>query len=157
MKSIILKFSFILLLGLLVEWWLTQFSPLNLPANIPHTSIRISGLLLMALLISVLIIFQKTILQLQSEKTIFQLTMTGGLVCLIAEFFFQLIRQTTLDADKFSDRVFTFSRGTIGITIFGIIISFLVSFQLKTKKTGQLVLLIIGVIVLSNIILYLIG
>ena len=136
MRIIILKFSFILLLGLLFNWWLTTYSPLNLPQNIPHTSIRIGGLLLMILLISVIIVFQKKLLKKYMEKTIFQLTMLSSLVCLISETIFQLIRQPTLDSNFWGDRIDNFVLATIGITIFGAIISFLIAFQIKTKKNG---------------------
>jgi hypothetical protein len=157
MRKTIIKFSSILLMGLLVEWWLTQYSPLHLPVYIPHTPIRISGLLLTVLLIFVIIFFQKNLLKQYPEKTIFQLTMTGGLICLLSEIIFQLIRQPTLDSDAFVDRINNFTRGTLGMTIFGTIISFLVAFQIKTKKTEQLILIIIGIMVLSNLLLPLLG
>jgi hypothetical protein len=157
MRRTIIKFSSILLISLLAEWWLTKYSPLHLPVYIPHTPIRISGLLLMALLVFVLIIFQKNFLRRYPEKTIFQLTITSGLICLLSEIIFQLIRQQTLDSNSFVDRINNVTRGTIGMTIFGAIISFLVAFQIKTKKTGQLILIIIGIMVLSNLLLPLLG
>lgn len=135
MRIIILKFSFILLIGLLFNWWLNKFSPLNLPQNIPRTPIRIGGLLLMILIISVLIVFQKKLLKKYPEKSIFQLTTLSGFVCLISETIFQLLRQPTLDSDFWGDRIENFAVGTIGITILGTIISFLIAFQIKTKKT----------------------
>ena len=130
MRRLILKFSFILLAALLSEFWLTKYSPLNLPENIPHTPIRIGGLLLLSTQVFVLIIFEKKLLKLRQEETIFQLTAKGSLVCLISEIFFQLIRQLTID----TDRIYYFTLGTVGVTIFGAIISFLVSFQIKTKS-----------------------
>jgi hypothetical protein len=157
MRILIFKFSLILLAGLLFGFWLTQYSTLNLPENIPHTPIRIGGLLLLGTLVFVLIIFEKRLLKLNPEETIFQLTTKGSLICLISETVFQLIRQLTFDTTIFTDRIYYFTIATVVITIFGIIISFLISFQLKTKRTGQLFLIIIGIMVLARLLLPLLG
>lgn len=154
MKIIVIKFSTVLLIGLLIEWWTTHFSPLNLPEYIPHTSIQISGLLLIGLILTILILAHKRVLKLNSSTTIFQLTIAGSLICFISETIFQILRQPTLNADTLADRIYYFALGIIGITIFGTALSFLVAFQLKTKKTGQLVLFIVGFIIIVNIIKY---
>jgi len=152
MRPVVFKFSFFLLTGLLAEWWLTKLSGLDIPENIPHTPIRISGLLLITLITLVLIAFQKQLLRLDREKTIVQLTVLGGFMILPAEIIFQVVRQLTMEADEFNDRIYTVSRSAILITIFGLVFSFLVAFQLKTKKTGQLVLITIGVFILFDLL-----
>ncbi|MCW3104035.1 MAG: hypothetical protein JWO09_2475 [Bacteroidetes bacterium] len=106
----------------------------------------------MILITFVLIAFQRQILRLDCEKTIFQLTVLGGLMVLPAEIMFQSLRQLTMEANEFNDRIYTVSRSAILITIYGLIFSFLVAFQLKTKKTEQLVLITIGVFVLFGIL-----
>lgn len=152
MRIIVIKFSSVLLIALLIEWWTILYSPLNLPENIPHTPIRISGLLLMGTILTVLIISHKKILKLNSDTSILKLTLWGSLICSISEAIFQLLRQVTINADTLADRIYYFALGTIGITIFGASLSFFVAFQLKTKKTGQLVLYIITFILLVKVI-----
>jgi hypothetical protein len=154
MKIIIIKFSSIFLIALLVEWWLMHYSPLNLPENIPNTPIRISGLLLMGIILTVLIATQKKILKLNPSTSILKLTLISSLICFISEAIFQLLRQFIIYADNISDRIYYFALGTIGMTIFAAIFSFFVAFQIKTKKTGQLILMIIAFIFIINVFYY---
>lgn len=154
MKTIILKYSPILLVGLLVEWWIIWYSPLDLPERIPATPIKIEGLLLVGLLLTILIIVQKGFLKSNPDTTIFNLTVLGATICFIAEIIFQAIRQPFLTAGTPNEHLHHFLLGTIGVTIFGTILSFLVAFQLVRKNTGHLILMIIGFIVLVNIIKY---
>jgi hypothetical protein len=154
MRNQILKYSGILLIGLLFEWWLIFYSPLNLPKRIPLTPIKIDGLLLTALIISILIFSQKSFLKIYNDLSIFKLTLLGSSICFLAELFFQLIRQPTLNAEGFNEKSFYFFLGVIGVTLFGTIFSFFIAFQLKTKRTGILILMIILFIVLVNIIKY---
>jgi hypothetical protein len=154
MKTIVLKYSLILLVGLLVEWWIIWYSPLSLPERIPAAPIKIDGLLLVGLLLTILIIAEKRFLKNNPDTTIVNLTVLGTTICFIAEIIFQTIRQPFLSAEAFNERLHYFLLGTIGVTMFGAVFSFLVAFQLVRKKTGQLILLIIGFIVLINIVKY---
>ncbi len=151
MKNKIIKFSAILLAGLLIEWWLTHFSFLNLPENIPHTPIRIGGLILIGLLLTTMIIAHKQFLKINPDITILKLTIAGSLICLISETIFQILRQAIYD-NTLTDRIYYFALSTIGITIFGTVFSFFVAFQLKTNKTRHLVLFIVVFLVLINIV-----
>ena len=85
-----------------------------------------------------------------------KLTLAGTLVCLIAEFIFQLIKLLVNNDETFKDRIIDFSIGVIGITFFAAEISFFISFQIKTKRTGLLLLFIVaflGVVVLLRTLL----
>ena len=151
----ILKYSSILLLGLLLQWWIIFYSPLNLPERIPTTPIKVDGLLLVVLLLTILIIAEKRFLKVNPDSTIFKLMVYGTTICFLAEIVFQAIRQPFLNAESFSDRFYYFLLGTIGITAYSAAFSFFIAFQLKRKKTGQLILLIIGFVAIINIIKYL--
>lgn len=154
MKTTILKYSPILLVGLLVEWWIIWCSPLNLPERLPATPIKIDGLLLVGLLLIILIIAEKRFLRSNPDTTIFNLTVIGTTTCFLAEIIFQTIRQPFLTADTLNEHLHYFLLGTIGVTIFGAVLSFLIAFQLIRKNTGQLFLLIIAFIAIVNIVKY---
>lgn len=155
MKTIFIKYSILLLAGFLVSWWLLFHSPFVIPDYIPGTPIKIDGLIIISLLISILIFGQKEFLKSQPELKIFKLTLLGTLICFSSEIVFQLIRQLTFDGYLPTERIMYFARGVFGVSLFATALSFLVAFQLKTKKTNKLVLMIIGFIVLVNLIQYL--
>jgi hypothetical protein len=164
MKSSVLKYSAILLIGLLIEWWLVTFSPINLPerlyVNLPGSdstnspSVKVDGLLLVALILAVLITTLRRFLRANPNATIFKLTLIGTTICFLAEAIFQAIRQPFLNAEGVNEHLHYFLLGVIAITIFGAAFSFLIAFQLKTKKTGKLVGMIIGFVILVNIVKY---
>lgn len=143
-----------LLAGLLIEWVLINFLMADLPKNIPHTPINIGGLLLIGLIITILIFAQKNILKSYPSSSITNLTFLGSLIVLLSETIFQMVRQTTMDTTLFSDRLYNFLLGVIGVTLFSTGLSFMVAFQLKTSKTRQLIIYIIVFILLVNIIQY---
>jgi predicted membrane channel-forming protein YqfA (hemolysin III family) len=127
-------------------------SPFDVPDKIPLTPIKIHGLILVGLLLTILILVQKKLLKSQPATTITKLTFLGLLICFSSEVIFQTLRQTTLKTETLKERIFYFFLGVISITIFGTVISFLTAFQLKTKKTGQLIIMIIGFLVFINLI-----
>ena len=148
----IIKYTPLLLVGQIISWWTFFFSPFNIPDKIPMTPIKIHGLILFGLLVTILIMAQKKLLKLHPKATITKLTLLGILICFSSEVIFQTLRQTTLNTETFKDRIFYFFLGVVSITIFGTVISFLTAFQLKTKKTGQLIIMIIGFLVFINLI-----
>ncbi len=154
MKTIILRYSFLLLLGFLLVWWIRWYSPLQLPERIPWTPIKIGGLLLIGLLLTVLIIAEKHILRTDTDTGMLKLTLMGTTIVFLAEIVFQSIRLPFLNADTFNDYLYYFLLGTIGGTIFGAVLSFLIAFQLIRKNSAQLFLLIIILIVIVNIVKY---
>ena len=143
LKRLTIIFSGLLLTGLLFEWWLIYFSGVSIPGHIPYTPINVGGLLLIVLLLTILIIFIKKLVRQNSSFTIFTLTLAGAIICFISEFVFQLIKFLTQNTDTLKDRFVDFCTGVIGITFFGAVLSFLVSYQIKTRETGMLFLFII--------------
>ncbi len=152
MRPTIIKFILLLLAGQLISWWIIFFSPFDIPDKIPQTPIKIEGIILVGLLLTILIFAQKKFLKLQPETTITRLTLLGTIICFSSEVIFQTVRQPTLIADTLHDHIYYFLLGTIGVSFFGTALSFLIAFQLKTKKTGQLILMIIGLMLFTNII-----
>ena len=115
MKKTVIKYSLILLIGLLIECWIIWFSPLNLPeritpfkyifGNAANNSISVDGLLLIALFLSVLIIAIKSYFKENPATNILNLTVLGTSICIVAEMVFQAIRQLFINVDSLSERV----------------------------------------------------
>ena len=92
MKQHILKYSLILLSGLLIQWWIFDYSSFLIPEYILFTRIRIEGLALVSYIITILIFFQKDLLEKQPDKGMFKLTWEGTSMCFWAEMVFQIVR-----------------------------------------------------------------
>lgn len=152
MRIFLLKYSGYLLLGLLIEYWIVWHSSLNLPQNIPQTTIRIEGIFLLGVFLLVLILALHAFFKTGPNTSILKLTGVGTTICFISLGIFHAIRQFFINADTLDDRLYFYFLGTIGMSVFGAILSFLIAFQIKTRKTGQLILLIIGFTILSNVI-----
>ena len=148
--TILLIYSLILFGGLTLLLFLDLH--FNLHATLPLVPIRPLGVLTSALLISVIIIALKKLKRLQSAVSIIKYSLFGTLIVLISEMFLQFIRQCTFEGLEFNERLTMYIQSLIGATIFGFIISFLTAFQLKTKKTNQLVLIIVGLLICYNIL-----
>jgi hypothetical protein len=142
LKNIIIKFSGLLVVLLLIEWWLLFFSNLPIPFLIPNTPINISGLLLIITIVSILIFLHKKAFSINSSFGIWKLTLFGTITCFFSEVIFQTARLPTLSADTWPERIYYFLLGVASITFFGAIFSFLIAFQIKTRKTKLLLLFI---------------
>jgi hypothetical protein len=132
---IILKYSGLLLFAFLIAWWFCFFSPFNIPEYIPHTPIKIYGLILTALILTTLILSQKELLKENEIRSVINLTLLGTVINFVNELIFQFILSFT----ETSDKLYHFIMGTTTTTIFCAILSFFVAFQLKTKRTGRLI------------------
>jgi len=77
-----------------------------------------------------------------------RLVLVGTAICFIKDVFFQFVLSFTENSDK----VRHFIEGTISTTIFGTALSFFVAFQLKTKKTNLLVLIIVGFLITFKVL-----
>ena len=133
MRSIIIKFSALLLAGELFSWWLLFYSTFDIPLHIHGTPINISGLLLIILHILIIYFFQKKVLKFNRQTTVIQLTFLGGFVSFISEFVFQSIQFNTIIADTFAGKLYYACRAVIVIPIFAIFISFIIGIFLKRK------------------------
>lgn len=155
LKQTIIKYTLLLLAGQLISWWIFFFSPFNIPDKIPMTPIKTDGVILVGILLTTIIFAQKKILKLQPNITIINLTFGGTIICFFSEIIFQLVRQPTLTANTLNEYIYYFLLGVIGISFFGAVLSFLTAFQLKTKKTQQLILMIVGLMIFVNFIAHL--
>ncbi len=133
-----------------MEYWI-HFPPLSIPFKVFHNQISIVGILISGIIITTLIFAQKKILKLNPDSSILKLTMLGALICFISEFVFQIIRQATYHEDTIGERILDIAHGTFGVTLVATVFSFFIAFQLKTKKTIQLIILIVVVMSLLAI------
>lgn len=150
MKSIpyiVFKYSGLLLAGLCIIWWFCYLSPLNVPEYVPYTPIRIYGALILALVLPVYIIAQKSMLKSDATLKIVELVLISAVIGFISEFLFHVILLFINAAEAFYRLV----EQTLVTTVIFAFISFFVAFQLKTRRTGQLILLIVLCGVLLNI------
>jgi len=114
------------------------YSSLNIPEVIPFTQIRVYGLGLGGCILTVLILSQKELLKKTPTLSVVNLTLLGTTICFINEVIFHFILSFT---DEVS-RLFYFVEGVTTTTTLCAVLSFFVAFQLKTKRTGKLVLFI---------------
>lgn len=143
-----LKYSSVLLLWLLILWWVSFLSPFNIPEFIPYTPIKLFGVLFSGFILTILIISQKEMLRKNNNLSMIKLILFGTLICFTTEFLYQLI----LLKITFNDGIYQLARRILVSTIFCTFLSFFVAFQLKTKKTRQLVLIILTVLVLFKLL-----
>ena len=140
MKNIILKYSVLLVIAYLIEWWLFSFSGFISLTYIPYTPINIEGLFLITILLIILIPLHKQLLRLDNSLSIWKLTLIGATVCLIAEIIFRLIRQIEAHTIVWTnEEIFYQLAGACGLTLFGGVLSFLISYQLNTKRTNNVI------------------
>jgi len=148
---LIAKYTAILSAAFLINLWILDFSPINIPENIPATQIHVRGVIVFLIVLVTLIFAQKEVVRNYPNISLVKLTFVSSIVGLLAEIVFQSIRVFTLE----SDRLHYFLIGVLVMTIFDTVLSFFIAFQIKTKNTNRLILFIIVLILLGKIILYL--
>lgn len=94
-------------------------------------------------IVLILAIYDRQLLKKEPKLSVYKLTINGAIVCFIAEIFFQLTKEFVVIESTFKERVVDFGIGVIGITCFGAALSFFTAFQIKTKRTGRLMLFIL--------------
>ena len=154
MRQLVIKNSLILLIGLLFEFWLTNLSDIGFSKFIGNTTLNLSGLILVGLFLTSLILLQKGLLKTNPELTISKLTLLSLAMCFISEIFFQLFRILFQNIGSSTDKLYYITTSSVYSTLFGTALAFLIAFQLKTKKTKQLILLIVVFILIVNLIEY---
>ena len=135
---VIFKYSGILLIWRLILWWVMFFSPFDIPELIPHTPIKIYGLFIVGMILTILIFAEKEILRNNTQSKIVTLTLYGTAICFIMEIIFHVILTFT----ETSDKLYYFIKGVTTTTILCAFLSFFIAFQLKTRRTKRLLLLI---------------
>lgn len=88
---------------------------------------------------------EKKILRIYPEYTVLKLTLCGALIGFSAEIIYKAIQLYIGYVDGHG-----FFRGIIGIGIYQTVIAFLIAFQLKTKRTNQLIWFIIVIALFIN-------
>ncbi|MCH8903535.1 MAG: hypothetical protein IIA45_06440 [Bacteroidetes bacterium] len=156
-RNIVIVYAILFAAGVEILLLGNEFLFLNLHLPL-HESIPILplGILLMGIMIFLQILAIKKINRLGNQN-ILTLTLYGTLLVFIGELILQLIRilrfgtgDLLLDVRSFLGHVFVMS-------VFGLVIAFLTSFQIKTKKTALLITMIIGLIIVFNIFKHLLN
>lgn len=148
--TIILKYSLILFVIITTSFWLFGYSDNNLPQYIPHTPIRINGAVIAFSFLTIIILAQKEVLRSQPDVGIKKLMFISSLIVAIAEISFQPIRASTFEDNKFHEFLYGFA----GSTVISIILSFFAAYQLKTKKSGLLILFFLILTVVFSVLKY---
>lgn len=144
--KLILSYALLLLSGFILLFYLYPY----LPEKIPHTPIIIHGALIWVLVISIIILVSKK-LKSQNENIQYgELILTAMLVTMLSELTFQIIRQFTMEIDTFGARLVTIGKATFTFGVLSLLISFFTAYQLKTKKTETLILMIIGTLIIAK-------
>jgi ABC-type cobalamin transport system permease subunit len=150
--AIIIRYAIAMLAGMLAIWYLTFYTSLPIPEYIPKTPIKSYGLLLGALIITLLILALKKLNPTDPTLTIAQLTFYGAAMAFITQVFFQFVLMFTNEVD----RLYYYITGVVFNTLFDAAIAFLIAFQLKTKRTRTLICFIIGFVLLIDAVQYVI-
>lgn len=108
---------------------------------------KIYGALILALVLPVYIIAQKSMLKSDATLKIVELVLISAVIGFISEFLFHVILLFINAAEAFYRLV----EQTLVTTVIFAFNFFFVAFQLKTRRTGQLILLIVLCGVLLNI------
>ncbi|QKJ32253.1 hypothetical protein HQ865_21645 [Mucilaginibacter mali] len=149
-SSIIIIAAAILAAAHLVLWYTFYEMGLNIPEFIPTTSIKTNGPIIFIMILTVFIISEKKIVKQNANISILKLTVQTFAIGGIAEIVFQSVR---CYVDGFSMEDFVIAN--LVMAVYHWIIAFLVAYQLKTKKTGMLVVFIIVIVIIANVLKYL--
>ncbi|TDO28803.1 hypothetical protein [Sediminibacterium goheungense] len=133
MRITFFKYSLILLVLFILEWWLLNYSPL-LPENIPGTTVSVTGFLLAVTIIIIFIVAQKEFLKKNTRVGVLKLTLLCSGICLVAELVFQSLRLFfVVDATEY-DYIKYFILGTFGVTLFYSLLALVIAFIIKKRE-----------------------
>ncbi|AYL98011.1 hypothetical protein [Mucilaginibacter celer] len=144
--KISLKYFVIQLIWLLIAFYVTDQA--FVPEVIPYTPIRPGGIIFAFIPISTIIFYEKEVLRTNADLTIGRLTFYAAGMWFVTQLCYQIFRQSTLP----DNRLHHFFVAMIAMTIFNSIISFLVAFQLKTKRTKRLMTFIAIIWILAVVL-----
>ncbi len=133
--SKIIKFSIILFVCLIGIYFLYPYIPKNVIVS--GTNINISGFLILATIITILIISIKSIYKLNCFFTIYTLSGSGTIIVLIAEIACQIFYQFHMINTTTIERIIMLLRSTLITGFIALGISFMISHYLK-KKNGKI-------------------
>lgn len=150
--AIVAGFSGFLLIGHFFNYGLIMHGPWDIPEYVPGTPISIPGALSVALLLTILILAQKQILKKDSGVSVPGLTLQGAIICFLAELPFQAFRWSVFEGYSLSERLQHLAVDVVVMTLMATIFSFFVAFQLKTKRTWQMIGMIVVLAFLANLV-----
>lgn len=148
--TIILKYSLILFILLLAEFWLFSHGYINIPEYIPHTPIKTGGIIICGIYLPTMIIALKSVLKTEPQIELLKLFFISFIISSVPDMLVQLIKANTYDYDFFIF-IKEFWITSLGFTAY----DFLIAFQLKTKRTGILIALMFVLGILIKVIEYL--
>lgn len=146
--SLIFKHTLVLLAVLLVIFWI--FNIAYVPKRIANIPLNIDGLLIIIGVIFILISAEKRLLKYNIDSSILQLTMAGSIIMFSAELIFQAIRCCFF---TYENNLQAFILAMLVNLGYGLFIAFLIAFQLKTRRTKQLIWFIIAFIIVCNVLI----
>lgn len=142
MSKIIIQSTLLLLTGLLIVLFIDY--NFNIHENISSVfQVKPLGIIILTYTISILIWMFKKLKLKQPEINLIRYTVLGTIIVFVSEAVYQLARQLTfieLDTDT---RIKMYISSLSGMTLFGMIISFIISHQLKTRNSTRTVLFVL--------------
>ena len=126
-------------------------SNLEIIKTIPGTDIRVFGLLILLFTFIALRHSLKTAFLVNPKKSVLNLTILGGLICLLPLLSLQIVRYIIDTLNHSADIVFILSQA-VKIFIAYLVLSFLIAFQIVTKNTKILLLIILGIFIFAAIV-----
>jgi len=141
MRNLLIKYTILLFSLLSIQFLIIQITLPKYSIDLSNSNFPFSGFFLFLTLICVFILFQKALLK-TNNFSILKLVFFSYLSCLFAEAIFQIMRLICFHNYDFKESLYYISIGVIGVPIMGAILAFFTSFQIKTKKTGFLILYI---------------
>jgi hypothetical protein len=140
-----LKYACYFLAGSLVMWGIDYYFPDLFPIPIiAGTQVKTFGLTFFFMELTVLIFYIKALLKANPEYSVLLLSAYGCLVCVFAEPVFQIIRVLNMDL-SLAERMHKFIFGVLGGIALAFVISFLIAYQIKTKRTGITILIFVTI------------
>ena len=151
MQKLIIQSSFILLAGLLIVLFIDY--NFNINENISSgLKVKPLGVIILTLIIFILIWSFKKLRLIQPEINIFRFTIFGTIIVFISEAFYHLARQLTFVELDIETRLKMYFSSLALMTLYGVIISFLISYQLKTRSSSKTVFFVIIILFCNYII-----
>lgn len=127
----------------LLEWLLFIVFHIDTLEYIPNTSIRLQGLRLTIIAITILIFLSKELMQIDKSATVLNITLQSLFIFLISELLFQPIRQLVMPNITFHQRVYIMFDGVIRGAIMAGLLAFFIALQLKTRRLGMTIVLVL--------------
>lgn len=134
LKKQLLYTTIILTSAYLLQWYFISYYFTQLPEYVPHTNIKIDGVIILVTLIVTFYFFQKKTIKKIPNITLSQLTGLSAIVCFSAEIIFQAIRHIA-EPDSISSKLFSFLHSTIISSLISIVIVFMEALHIRHPRS----------------------